>query len=48
MECPLRKPISIGMYSSKALTWPHAFGYLSFEITMPAEGAGNQSILEVK
>ena len=34
---PLRKPISMGMYSSKALTWPHAFGYLSFEILMPAE-----------
>ena len=36
-----KKPIRMGMYTSQAMTWPYAFGYLAFEAELVSEAPAN-------
>jgi len=36
-----KKPIRMGMYTSQAMTWPYAFGYLAFDAELVSEAPSN-------
>ncbi len=36
-----RKPIRMGMYTSQAMTWPFAFGYIAFDAEFVSEAPPN-------